>query len=240
MSGTAPSWAAVRRPIIRDATVIGLATGAYALSFGALSVASGLSVVQTSVLSLFMFTGASQFALVGVVGAGGTPFAAAVTAILLGIRNAFYGLRMAPLLRPHGLQRFAAAQLTIDESTAMSIGRDSPRAARLGFWATGVSVFVFWNLGTLVGALGAQLLRDPRTFGFDAAAPAAFLALLAPRLRAREPWAAALLGAGVAIAAVPLLPTGVPILLAAAVAALLGLRPGAAPAPVVPGTEELP
>jgi predicted branched-subunit amino acid permease len=217
-----------RSAIIRDALGIGIATGAYGLSFGAISVASGLSMLQTCALSLLLFSGGSQFALVGVLGAGGSPIAAAGTAILLGSRNALYGLRLAPLLRVRGLRRAAAAQLVIDESSAMAVGResgdDSGRASRLAFWATGLSVFVLWNLGTLLGGLGAQSLSDPRVLGLDAAAPAAFLALLAPRMNSRQPWVIALTAAAVALVAVPFVPAGVPVLLAAATAALLVLR----------------
>jgi predicted branched-subunit amino acid permease len=213
-----------RRSIVRDAVGIGVATGAYGLSFGAISVASGLSMLQTCALSLLLFSGGSQFALVGVLGAGGSAVAAAGTAVLLGSRNALYGLRLAPLLKVRGLKRATAAQLVIDESTAMAVGRDSPRAARLGFWSTGLSVFVLWNLGTLLGALGAQALSNPEVLGLDAAVPAAFLALLAPRMRARQPWVIALASAAVALVAVPFVPAGVPVLLAAATAALLVLR----------------
>jgi predicted branched-subunit amino acid permease len=215
-----------RPPVLRAALGVGVATGAYALSFGAIAVASGLSTLQTCTLSLLLFSGGSQFALVGILGGGGGAASAAATAILLGSRNAFYGLRMASSLRETGLRKVAAAQLTIDESTAVSIAQPSPAAARFGFWATGLSVFVLWNLGTLLGALGAGALRDPGKFGFDAAAPAAFVALLGPRMRGREPWLVALLAAGVALAVVPFVPVGVPVLFAAVVAIALGLRPG--------------
>src|SRR5215217_8321865 len=116
-----------------------------------------------------MFTGASQFAFVGLIG-GGAP-AAVGTALLLGARNGLYGLRLAPFLRPRPL----AAQFVIDESAAMAV-RDTPPEIRLGFWSTGLAVFVFWNLGTLIGALAGSVLSDPRALGLDAAAPAAFLA----------------------------------------------------------------
>ncbi|NJC71613.1 AzlC family ABC transporter permease [Planosporangium thailandense] len=213
-----------RSAIIRDAIGIGVATGAYALSFGAISVASGLSVLQTCVLSLLLFSGGSQFALVGVLGAGGSAVAAAGTAVLLGSRNALYGLRLAPLLKVRGLKRAGAAQLVIDESTAMAVGRDSERAARLGFWSTGLSVFILWNLGTLLGGFGAQALRNPEVLGLDAAAPAAFLALLASRMRTRQPWVIAVVAALVALVSVPFVPAGVPVLLAAAAATVLVLR----------------
>ena len=186
------TWSETRRGVIRDALGIAVATGAYALSFGAISTTSGLSVLQTMALSVLMFTGASQFALVGVIGAGGSVWAGAATAALLGSRNALYGLRLSALLNVRGLRRLAAAHFVIDETTAMAIGRDSEREGRLAFWATGVALFTLWNLGTLIGALATHALPDPKVLGFDAAPPAAFLALLAPRLRAREPPAIAL------------------------------------------------
>ena len=192
---------------------IGVATGAYGLSFGALAVAAGLSTPQACALSVLMFTGASQFAFVGLIGGGAAT--AVATALLLGTRNALYGLRLAPVLRG---RRALAAQLVIDESAAMAVGRDSPEDARLGFFATGAAVFVCWNLATLVGALAGQALSDPRALGLDAAAPAAFIALLAPRLRAREPVAIAALAAVAALISVPLVPAGTPVLVAAAVA----------------------
>jgi predicted branched-subunit amino acid permease len=214
---------AERRAVVRDAIGIGIATGAYGISMGAIGVASGLSVLQTCALSLLMFTGASQFAFVGVIGGGGSAYAGAATALLLGARNAFYGLRLSSLLGVDGWRRAAAAQLVIDESTAMALGRKPGAAARLGFYAAGIGVFVFWNIGTLLGALGGEALSDPKVLGLDAAAPAAFIALLAPRLGSREPQALAVLAAVAALAAVPFTPAGVPVLVAAAVAVTLGL-----------------
>lgn len=220
-----PLWPVVRKGIVRDAVGVGVATGAYAISFGALSVAAGLDFLQTMALSLLMFTGGSQYALVGVIAGGGNPLAGAATAIMLGSRNALYGLRMGPLLQTRGWRRWLAAQLVIDETTAMSMGRNSDRAARLGFYATGISVFTLWNLGTAAGALGANALQDPTVLGFDAASAGAFIALLGPRLRGREPWAVAVAAALVAVLAVPIVPPGVPILLAALVAVLFAVFP---------------
>ncbi len=168
-------WRSLRDSVLRNAAGIGIATGAYALSFGAIATAAGLSVLQTCVLSLLMFTGASQYALVSVLGSGGAALTAAATALLLGTRNALYGLRLSSLLDVRGPRKLLAAQLVIDESTAMSLGRESDRANRLGFWATGGSVYVLWNLGTVIGALGAHALSNPKTVGLDAAAPAAFV-----------------------------------------------------------------
>jgi predicted branched-subunit amino acid permease len=217
-----PDWAVTRPAVLRDALGVGIATGAYGLSFGAISTASGLSVLQTCFLSLVLFSGGSQFALAGVVGGGGAPMTGAATALLLGVRNGFYGLRLSGLLRLRSWQRPLAAQIVIDESTAMSVVRTSRPAARLAFWSTGISVFVLWNLATVIGAFAADALRDPRVLGLDAAAPAAFLALMSPRLRSREPRIVAAVAAVVALASVPLVPTGVPVLLAAVMAVVFG------------------
>ena len=219
-----PRGAPERRAVLRVALAIGATTGAYGLSFGAIGIASGLSLLQTCALSLLMFSGGSQFALVGILGSGGGVVAAAGTAALLGSRNAFYGLRLAELLRLRGVARVAGAQLVIDESTAVATTQPTEPAGRLGFWATGLSVFVLWNLGTVIGAAGAGLISDPAVLGFDAAAPAAFVALLAPRMRGRQPWAVALTASAVSLAAVPYVPAGVPVLLAALVAILAGWR----------------
>jgi predicted branched-subunit amino acid permease len=216
-----------RSGIIRDGLGVGIATGTYGISFGAVAVGAGLSVAQTCSLSLLMFTGASQFALVGVLAAGGTPLSGALTAILLGMRNTLYGLRLAPLLGWSGVRRVAAAHLVIDESTAMSVTRTSTPAARVGFLTTGVTIFVLWNAATAVGAIAGRALGDPRTYGLDAAVGAAFLALLWPRLRDRRNRATALAAAAVALGLVPFTAAGVPVLASAGVALLIGvLWPG--------------
>jgi predicted branched-subunit amino acid permease len=209
--------------VIRDALGIGIASGAYAISFGAISAAAGLSLLQTCALSVLMFTGASQFALVGVVGAGGSVWAGAATAALLGSRNALYGMRLSSLLDRRGWKRVLGAHFVIDETTAMAIARDSPADSRFAFWATGTALFTLWNLGTLIGALATQLVPDPKVYGLDAAPPAAFLALLAPRLRAREPLAIALAAGVVALICLPFVPAGVPLLIVALLVALYGV-----------------
>lgn len=220
-----PSPDGSKRPITSSAIGIGLATGAYGLSFGAISVASGLSALQTQTLSLLMFTGASQFALVGVLGAGGGVIAAVLTAWLLGARNGLYALHVAPTLELRGWRKPIAAQLTIDESTAMSIAHGATKAnSRHAFWVTGISVYVLWNIGTLLGALGASAIGDPAVLGLDAAIPAGFLALLWPRLRGRTAWAVAAGGAAIALVLTPLTRAGVPVLASALIAVIAGYR----------------
>lgn len=228
-----------RSGIIRDGLAVGVATGAYGVGFGAVSVASGLSVAQTCVLSLLMFTGASQFALAGVVAAGGAPMSGAATALLLGTRNTLYGLRMAPLLRWRGWRRAAAAHVLIDESTAMSVNRDTTAGARLGFLTTGVAVFVLWNLATAIGAFAGEAVGDPRTFGLDAAVGAAFLALLWPRLHDRRNVLVGVLAALVALSMVPLTAPGVPVLAAGGVALLVGVIARGEDPTEIPGPEDV-
>ncbi|QNN52223.1 AzlC family ABC transporter permease [Nocardioides mesophilus] len=215
--------AAERNGILRDALAVGAATGAYGISFGAVGVAAGLSVLQTCLLSLLVFTGASQFALVGVIAAGGAPLSGAATALMLGTRNTLYGLRLAPALGWSGWRRAAAAHLVIDESTAMAVNREGRAAVRTGFLGTGVAVFVLWNLATFGGALAGEALGDPRAYGLDAAVGAAFLALLWPRLGVREHQVVAVLAVAVALVLVPSTAAGVPVLASAGVALLAGV-----------------
>jgi predicted branched-subunit amino acid permease len=207
---------------VRQALSVGVATGAYGISLGALAVANGLSVWQACLTSLLLFSGGSQFALVGVLGGGGSAGAAVAASTLLGLRNGFYGIQLSGLLPVRGAFRLAAAHLTIDESTAVAITQPTREARTVGFWVTGATVFVGWNLTTLLGALAGNALGDPRRYGLDAAAAAAFLALLWPRLRRREAVAVAVAAALVAGALVPVLPVGLPVLAAAAVALVAG------------------
>lgn len=209
-------------PVVKIGLSIAVATGLYGVSFGALGVASGLGVWQTVALSALMFTGGSQFAFIGVVAGGGAGSAAFGAATLLGVRNAVYGMQLNRMLKPRGWRRLLAAQVTIDESAATAAGQLDPGEQRRGFWSAGLGVFVLWNLFTLAGALLGDALGDPRRWGLDGAAVAAFLGLLWPRLRAREPVALAVVCALVTVLAMPRVPPGVPILLAALVAALWG------------------
>ncbi|MFE6969805.1 AzlC family ABC transporter permease [Isoptericola sp. NPDC057653] len=218
------------RAAVRQGASVALATGLYGISFGALSVVAGVSVPQTMALSLLLFSGGSQFALIGVVAAGGSPVAAIATSTLLGVRNTLYGAVVAPLLGAHGWRRLAAAQLTIDESTAVAVGQRERAATRAGFWVTGVGVFVLWNAFTLLGALAGDALGDPRAWGLDAAAGAAFLALVWPRLASRQAQLVAAVAVAVTAALIPLVPAGLPVLAAAAAAIVVGVVAGPRPA----------
>lgn len=216
---------------VRASFAVGLAVAAYGVSFGALAVASGLDVWQTCVLSLFMFSGGSQFALIGVLASGGTAAgpAAITSAALLGVRNSLYSMRMSPIIGGPWWKKLIAAQWTIDESTAVSTAQPTLRGQRAGFWTTGAIIYVGWNLTTFVGALLGDLVGDVRMYGLDAAAAAAFLGLLWPRLRARQPIVVAVAAAVVAAVLIPWLPPGLPVLAAAVVAIVVGITNWLAP-----------
>jgi 4-azaleucine resistance transporter AzlC len=209
----------------RTAIGVAVATAAYGVSFGALATSSGFDVWQACAMSLLIFTGASQFALVGIVGAGGSLLSGVATAWMLGARNAFYGLRLAALLDLRGWRKLVGAHLVIDESTAQAVAHDDPALARAGFWYGGGILFVLWNLATLIGALAGAQLGDPKAYGLDAASSAAFLALLWPRLSSSMTRAVAAGAAVLAVAVVPLLPAGVPVLVAGLAAVVAGSFP---------------
>ncbi|MBD2758489.1 AzlC family ABC transporter permease [Yimella sp. cx-573] len=215
------------KPVARQGLWVGIATGLYGTSFGALAVAAGLNIPQAMVLSLLLFSGGSQFAVVGVIASGGTGIAAVTTSTLLGLRNAFYGLQVSRLLDATGPRKVLAAHLTIDESTAVAIAQPDRERTKVGFWWTGLSVFLFWNLMTFVGAVLGNALGDPKKWGLDAAASGAFIALLWPRLTNTRTRITAVAAASIALLVSPHAPAGTPILIAALAAVVAGALPDA-------------
>ncbi len=220
----ASRWSAQRR-IRNRALAIGLSVTPFGLSFGAVSVEAHLSLLQVCLLSLVLFSGASQFALVSIIGAGGSYLSAVGTALLLGVRNGLYGARINSLLRPSGWRRLVMAEVTIDESTAMAVSEAPSGNATRAFWTTALSVYVLWNASTIIGALVGNALGSPAATGLDVAGPAAFSALLAPRLTSVRMRLAALGSGAIALVTVPIVPVGAPILIGGltAVAMLLVL-----------------
>ena len=205
---------------------VSFTVGLYGIAFGAAGIAAGFSFLQTCALSLLTFSGASQFAVVGVMGAGGSALSAISTASLLGIRNSLYGLRLAPLLKLTGLKRVVGAQVTIDESTGVALGQSDlgEDAMRQGFWLTGIGVYIFWNFFTVVGALGAQAMGDPAAWGLDAAVPAAFLGLVWPRLTNKRERTLAVSAMALALAMTPFVAAGIPIIATALLAVAFGWK----------------
>jgi predicted branched-subunit amino acid permease len=214
------------RAVIRDSLSISIAVGTYGAAFGVASVAAGLSILQTCALSILLFSGASQFAVAGVLGAGGSALSAITASGLLALRNGFYGARMAPLLQVRGIKRILASQITIDESTAIALAHEerSVADARKGFWLTGVGIYIFWNLATLLGALGANALGDPAQWGLDATIPAAFLGLLWPRLKNNQSRLVAIAAVALALTLTPILSPGLPIIACVLIPLIAGWR----------------
>ncbi len=216
----------VSAKVFRASMAVAMPVGFYGGAFGAASIAAGLDIWQTIALSSLLFSGASQFAIASVIGGGGSVLAAIVASVLLGVRNGFYALRMAPLLKVQGFKRLIAAHITIDEATAVALAQDQsdPAAIRKGFWYTGLGVYFFWNLFTILGALSASLLEDPSKWGLDSAVPAAFLALLWPQLTTRRLRMIALLAIAMSLALSPILPAGAPIISVVLIAVAAGWR----------------
>lgn len=211
-------------PIDRTALSVAFTVGLYGAAFGAAGVTAGFSILQTCMLSLLLFSGASQFAVVGIMGAGGAAISAIATATLLGFRNALYGLQMAPILKVSGIKRIFAAQITIDESTAVATLQENDADRRRGFYITGVGVYIFWNLFTFLGALGASAIGDPAVWGLDAAVPAAFCGLIWPRLKNKTHFIVSAVAIAWALVLTPISPAGIPIITTVILAVIFGLK----------------
>ena len=213
-----------RNQVDRTALSVAFTVGLYGAAFGAAGVTADFSILQTCLLSILLFSGASQFAVVGIMGAGGSAVSAIATATLLGFRNALYGLQMAPILKVKGLKRILAAQITIDESTAVATLQENDADRRRGFYVTGIGVFVFWNLFTFLGALGASAIGDPAVWGLDAAVPAAFCGLIWPRLKNKTHFVVSAVAIAWALLLTPITPAGIPIITTVLLAVIFGLK----------------
>lgn len=213
-----------KNPVDRTAVSVAFTVGLYGAAFGAAGVTAGFSILQTCLLSILLFSGASQFAVVGIMGAGGAAISAIATATLLGFRNALYGLQMAPILKVSGLKRVLAAQITIDESTAVATLQENDEDRKRGFYITGVGVYIFWNLFTYLGALGASTIGDPSVWGLDAAVPAAFCGLIWPRLKNKKQFLVSALAIAWALLLTPIAPAGIPIITTVLLAVIFGVR----------------
>lgn len=213
-----------KNQVDRTALSVAFTVGLYGAAFGAAGVTAGFSILQTCLLSILLFSGASQFAVVGIMGAGGSAVSAIATATLLGFRNALYGLQMAPILKVKGLNRILAAQITIDESTAVATLQENDADRRRGFYITGIGVYVFWNLFTFLGALGASAIGDPSVWGLDAAVPAAFCGLIWPRLKNKTHFVVSAVAIAWALLLTPITAAGIPIITTALLAIIFGLK----------------
>jgi predicted branched-subunit amino acid permease len=213
-----------KNQVDRTAFSVAFTVGLYGAAFGAAGVTAGFSILQTCLLSILLFSGASQFAVVGIMGAGGAAISAIATATLLGFRNTLYGLQMAPILKVKGFKRVIAAQITIDESTAVATLQDNDEDRKRGFYLTGIGVYIFWNLFTFLGALGASAIGDPSVWGLDAAVPAAFLGLIWPRLKNKVQFLVSAIAIAWALLLTPVTPAGIPIITTVVLAIIFGAK----------------
>ena len=213
-----------KNQVDRTALSVAFTVGLYGAAFGAAGVTAGFSILQTCLLSILLFSGASQFAVVGIMGAGGAAISAIATATLLGFRNTLYGLQMAPILKVKGIKRVLAAQITIDESTAVATLQDNDEDRKRGFYLTGIGVYLFWNLSTFLGALGASAIGDPSVWGLDAAVPAAFLGLIWPRLKNKVQFLVSGIAIAWALLLTPVTPAGIPIITTVVLAIIFGAK----------------
>ena len=213
-----------KNQVDRTALSVAFTVGLYGAAFGAAGVTAGFSILQTCLLSILLFSGASQFAVVGIMGAGGAAISAIATATLLGFRNTLYGLQMAPILKVKGFKRVLAAQITIDESTAVATLQDNDEDSKRGFYLTGIGVYLFWNLFTFLGALGASAIGDPSVWGLDAAVPAAFLGLIWPRLKNKVQFLISAIAIAWALLLTPVTPAGIPIITTVVLAIVFGAK----------------
>ena len=213
-----------KNQVDRTAFSVAFTVGLYGAAFGAAGVTADFSILQTCLLSILLFSGASQFAVVGIMGAGGAAISAIATATLLGFRNTLYGLQMAPILKVKGIKRVLAAQITIDESTAVATLQDNDEDRKRGFYLTGIGVYVFWNLFTFLGALGASAIGDPSVWGLDAAVPAAFLGLIWPRIKNKVQFLVSGIAIAWALLLTPVTPAGIPIITTVVLAIIFGAK----------------
>jgi 4-azaleucine resistance transporter AzlC len=214
--------------VLTDIALTCLAVFFIGLSYGAIAVASGFPLWVPAVQSVLVLAGASEFLFVGIVAAGGSPFAAALAGLLVNSRHLPYGLALPAGTTGRGWRRLFGTHLMNDESVVFALAQTDLRAKRAAYWACGLGVLICWPGGAVLGALAGSAIRDTNAFGLDAMFPAVILALIVKDLRDSRILRAALAGAAIALAAAPFLPAGLPVLLALAAVLLLVREPPAA------------
>ena len=209
-------WRTLDRGLARDIGLVCLADCLVGVSYGAIAVSSGFPLWLPMLMSLLVFAGASQFMFIGIVAAGGNPFAAVLAGLLANARHLPFGFAVGDAVGTRRSTRALGSHLMSDETVAFAMAQDEAPRRRAAYWACGLGIFVFWNTGVLVGAYAGTAISDTDAFGLDAAFPAVLLALVLPSLRDKAARLPVLVGVVVALAATPFLPAGLPVLLALA------------------------
>ncbi|GHF93705.1 MULTISPECIES: AzlC family ABC transporter permease [Amycolatopsis] len=209
-------WRTLDRGLARDIGLVCLADCLVGVSYGAIAVSSGFPLWLPMLMSLLVFAGASQFMFIGIVAAGGNPFAAVLAGLLANARHLPFGFAVGDAVGRRRVTRAIGSHLMSDETVAFAMAQDAAPRRRAAYWACGLGIFVFWNTGVLVGAYAGTAISDTDAFGLDAAFPAVLLALVLPSLRDKAARLPVLIGVLVALVATPFLPAGLPVLLALA------------------------
>ncbi|AOS62891.1 AzlC family ABC transporter permease [Actinoalloteichus hymeniacidonis] len=208
-------WRTIDRALLRDVGALASAVGVVGASFGAVAVAAGLSTWDALFMSLIVFAGGSQFMVVGVLAAGGGAVAAVAAGLLLNLRHLPFGLALGDTIGRGLLAKLVGSHILIDESVAFAMSQRDPARARAAFWLSGIAAFLAWNPAVVLGAMAGEALGDTSAYGVDAAFPAALVALVLPALRSEaRTRRSAIVGALIAVVATPVLPAGMPVLLA--------------------------
>lgn len=216
-------WRTLDRAEIRDIAVVCAGVGVIGLSYGSSAVASGLPAWVPMSLAVLVIAGASELLFVGIIAAGGSPAAAVLAGLLVNARHVPYGLGL-PDVVGRGWRRLIGTHVMNDESVVFALSHPDLARSRAAYWTSGLGILLCWPLGAALGALLGAVVHDTDAFGLDAMFPAVLLALVLPALRDRDKRLAALTGAALALATVPVLPAGMPELLALVGLATLALR----------------
>jgi predicted branched-subunit amino acid permease len=205
---------------------VGFALAAFVLgvSFGVLAEPL-MGPVAPIVMSAVLFSGAAQFGSTAVLAAGGDAITAIAAGAMLNARFLPMGVAAAPALRGSPLRRAIEGQAVVDASWALAVQHDGRFDREVLIGAT-IPQYPAWVAGTAIGVAGGGAIGDPAVLGLDAIFPAFFLGLLVAELGRPRARAAVLLGGAIALGLTPVLPPGLPVLLASAAAliALLGDR----------------
>nr|WP_217485090.1 AzlC family ABC transporter permease [Plantibacter sp. MCCC 1A11337] len=205
-------WSHLGRPITRAIALVCVADGLVGISYGAVAVHSGIQPWVVLALALLVLAGASEILFVGIVAAGGSPLTAALAGLLVNARHLPFGLAIHEVVGT-GWRRVLGTHLLNDESVVFALDQDTLERKRAAFWACGLGILLCWPAGAALGAFAGTVIEDTDAFGLDVMFPAVLLALIFPALRERRTRRAALVGALVAVAATPFLPSGIPVLL---------------------------
>ncbi|HEV2250864.1 MAG TPA: AzlC family ABC transporter permease [Candidatus Limnocylindria bacterium] len=205
-------------PVLTSVVVVGI-------PFGIVARQSGLSPAEVMAMSLFVFAGASQLAMVQLFKDGVAWPLIVATVLLINLRHVLMAAALRPYVaRVSVAKRLAAAYVLTDEAFAMAIGWFRRGRTEIAYYATfAVALYALWNTATVVGMLLGPSIGEPRRFGVDFAITATFIAIVVVGVRRRSDAIVALTAAVMASLLAYLGASVVAVVTAGAVAPLLVL-----------------